>query len=67
MASKWIPTACGMCYVGCGVLVQVEDGLVVVDPIGGNAASKADEWVPIRPGTDTAFAMGKGVNFNIGG
>ena len=32
--------------------------LVVVDPIGGNAASKADEWVPIRPGTDTAFAMG---------
>jgi len=56
-----------MCYVGCGVLVQVEDGLVVVDPIGGNAASKADEWVPIRPGTDTAFAMGKGVNFNIGG
>ncbi len=32
--------------------------LVVVDPIGGNAASKADEWVPIRPGTDTAFALG---------
>ena len=31
--------------------------LVVVDPIGGNAASKADEWVPIRPGTDTAFAL----------
>ncbi|MBI4526117.1 MAG: molybdopterin-dependent oxidoreductase [Deltaproteobacteria bacterium] len=32
--------------------------LVVVDPVGGNAASKADEWVPIRPGTDTAFALG---------
>lgn len=31
--------------------------LVVVDPIGGNAASKADEWIPIRPGTDTAFAL----------
>ncbi|MCH8055723.1 MAG: molybdopterin-dependent oxidoreductase, partial [Deltaproteobacteria bacterium] len=31
--------------------------VVVVDPIGGFAASKADEWVPIRPGTDTAFAM----------
>ncbi|MEK7228974.1 MAG: molybdopterin-dependent oxidoreductase, partial [Candidatus Binatota bacterium] len=29
MASKWIPTACGLCYVGCGVLVQVEDGVVV--------------------------------------
>jgi len=31
--------------------------LVVVDPVGGFAASKADEWVPIRPGTDTAFAL----------
>ena len=31
--------------------------LVVVDPIGGYAASKADEWVPIRPGTDAAFAL----------
>jgi len=31
--------------------------VVVVDPIGGFAASKADEWVPIRPGTDTAFAL----------
>jgi anaerobic selenocysteine-containing dehydrogenase len=27
--SKWIPTACGMCYVGCGLLVHVEDGVVV--------------------------------------
>ncbi|MBI4524035.1 MAG: molybdopterin-dependent oxidoreductase [Deltaproteobacteria bacterium] len=31
--------------------------LVVVDPVGGFAASKADEWVPIRPGTDSAFAL----------
>jgi molybdopterin-containing oxidoreductase family molybdopterin binding subunit len=31
--------------------------LVVVDPIGGYAAAKADEWVPIRPGTDAAFAL----------
>ena len=27
--SNWIPTACGMCYIGCGVLVKVEDGVVV--------------------------------------
>jgi molybdopterin-containing oxidoreductase family molybdopterin binding subunit len=31
--------------------------LVVVDPIGNNAAAKADEWLPIRPGTDAAFGM----------
>ena len=31
--------------------------LVVVDPIGGYAAAKADEWVPIRPGTDAAFGL----------
>jgi len=30
--------------------------VVVVDPVGGHAASKADEWIPIRPGTDTALA-----------
>ncbi len=32
--------------------------LVVVDPIGNNAAAKADEWLPIRPGTDSAFGLG---------
>lgn len=31
--------------------------MVVVDPIGNAAASKADEWVPIRPGTDAAFGL----------
>src|SRR6266508_2316693 len=31
--------------------------LVVIDPVGGYAASKADEWIPIRPGTDTALAL----------
>ncbi len=31
--------------------------LIVVDPVGGFAASKADEWIPIRPGTDGAFAL----------
>lgn len=31
--------------------------LVVVDPVGGYAAAKAEEWVPILPGTDAAFAL----------
>ena len=31
--------------------------LVVVDPVGGYAASKASEWIPIRPGTDGAMAL----------
>jgi molybdopterin-containing oxidoreductase family molybdopterin binding subunit len=32
--------------------------LVVVDPVLSHAASQADEWIPIRPGTDTALALG---------
>ena len=31
--------------------------VVVVDPMCGYAASKSEEWVPIRPGTDTAFIL----------
>ncbi|MBI2917539.1 MAG: molybdopterin-dependent oxidoreductase [Chloroflexi bacterium] len=31
--------------------------VVVVDPVGTQAAAKADEWVPIRPGTDAALAL----------
>ena len=31
--------------------------VVVIDPVGGFAASKADEWIPIRPGTDAALAL----------
>ncbi|MBI2874046.1 MAG: molybdopterin-dependent oxidoreductase [Firmicutes bacterium] len=31
--------------------------LVVVDPYCNTAASKANEWVPIRPGTDAAMAL----------
>ncbi|MDP6559322.1 MAG: molybdopterin-dependent oxidoreductase [Candidatus Binatia bacterium] len=31
--------------------------LVVVDPVGINAGSKAHEWIPIRPGTDAALAL----------
>ncbi len=32
--------------------------VVVVDPVGSYAAAKAEEWLPIRPGTDTALALG---------
>ncbi|MBI2918509.1 MAG: molybdopterin-dependent oxidoreductase [Chloroflexi bacterium] len=32
--------------------------MVVVDPRFTNAAAKADEWVPIRPGTDGALVLG---------
>lgn len=32
--------------------------LVVVDPVCTPAASKADEWIPIHPGTDGMFALG---------
>ncbi|MBI4321082.1 MAG: molybdopterin-dependent oxidoreductase, partial [Chloroflexi bacterium] len=32
--------------------------VVVVDPILTPAAAKADEWVPIRPGTDGALSLG---------
>ena len=31
--------------------------IVVVDPICTPAAAKADDWLPIRPGTDAAFAL----------
>ncbi|MFC2013972.1 molybdopterin-dependent oxidoreductase [Chloroflexota bacterium] len=31
--------------------------VVVVDPLLVNVAGNADEWIPIRPGTDAAFAL----------
>jgi len=31
--------------------------LVVIDPICSVAAAKADEWIPIKPGTDGALAL----------
>lgn len=32
--------------------------VVIVDPRQGVSGAKADEWVPIRPGTDAALALG---------
>ncbi|MBI5043410.1 MAG: molybdopterin-dependent oxidoreductase [Nitrospirae bacterium] len=34
--------------------------MVIVDPVYSQTASKADEWVPIRPGTDGAMALAIG-------
>lgn len=31
--------------------------VVVLDPRASELAAKADEWIPIRPGTDNAFAL----------
>ena len=31
--------------------------LIVIDPVFTRAASKADIWLPIRPGTDLALAL----------
>jgi molybdopterin-containing oxidoreductase family molybdopterin binding subunit len=31
--------------------------LIVIDPFCGNAAAKADEWVPLKPGTDGILAL----------
>jgi len=32
--------------------------LIVIDPVQSHIASKADFWLPVRPGTDVALAMG---------
>lgn len=31
--------------------------IIVVDPVLSPTAAKADEWLPIKPGTDTAFLL----------
>ncbi|MEN8256759.1 MAG: molybdopterin-dependent oxidoreductase [Thermodesulfobacteriota bacterium] len=41
-------------------LKGLENGakLVIVDPRFSASAAKADEWVPVKPGTDTALMLG---------
>ena len=36
----------------------VRSKFVMVDPRQGVSGAKADEWIPIKPGTDAALAMG---------
>lgn len=31
--------------------------VIAIDPVCAQAASKSDEWIPIRPGTDSALAL----------
>src|SRR5208283_1182499 len=31
--------------------------VVALDPVGSYCASKAEEWLPLRPGTDAAFLL----------
>ncbi|MBI5710865.1 MAG: molybdopterin-dependent oxidoreductase [Candidatus Eisenbacteria bacterium] len=49
----WLPRAMRQGRQGGG-------RLVVVDPVFTHTAAKADEWVPIRPGTDGALALAIG-------
>jgi anaerobic selenocysteine-containing dehydrogenase len=48
------------CYKGEPFSVALEAGakLIVVDPRLTRAAARADLWLPLRPGTDTALALG---------
>jgi len=48
------------CYKGEPFSVALGAGakLIVVDPRLTRAAARADVWLPLRPGTDTALALG---------
>jgi anaerobic selenocysteine-containing dehydrogenase len=48
------------CYKGEPFSVALDAGakLIVVDPRLTRAAARADVWLPLRPGTDTALAYG---------
>ncbi|GIW13281.1 MAG: hypothetical protein KatS3mg062_0720 [Tepidiforma sp.] len=60
MLFGWNPTsAIKWVHLPRVITRAVERGarLVVVDPYLSDTAAKAQEWVPIRPGTDGAFAL----------
>ena len=46
-------------YSGLRIMDAKRNGakVVVVDPVFRDIAAKADEWVPVRPGTDGALAL----------
>src|SRR3974390_1736991 len=53
--AKWIPTACGMCYVGCGILAQVRNGVVV--DIRGNPDSPQNRGAMCAKGKAAAMNL----------
>ena len=56
-------TGSGSYYCVTGMAQRIADARVrgmkhvAIDPFLGPGAEKADEWIPIRPGTDGAFAL----------
>ena len=58
-----VPVGCGAHYANNAMAQRLADARVngmrhvVIDPWMGMAAEKADEWIPIRPGTDSAMAL----------
>ena len=58
-----VPVGTGGYYANNAMVQRIADARVngmrqvVLDPWMGMAAEKADEWIPIRPGTDGAFAL----------
>ena len=41
LKSKLITTACGQCYIGCGIKVQVENGVLKSSEIGAKSRIKS--------------------------
>lgn len=57
------PSGFGAYYCVTGMAKRMADARikgmkhVVIDPVLSLAAQKADEWIPVRPGTDAALAL----------
>ncbi len=58
LEAGWNPqrTISGMSYARRGRALRSK--VVVVDPRQGITGAKADDWIPIKPGTDAALALG---------